>query len=291
MAANNPTARASDQQSTLASPPVPDVPSLAPAVLAAHGSASRAPNTGPTPVLGTSAPTYSTGPGAQLSVPNTGVPSIPPPLPPAPLLASPEPASPYSTPPTPDTNTVPPYAPAPKRSRAFLVAIALLLVLVLGGVGGYVVFFHGRGTITTSQQGTAGSGSTPSNSTSATGGPTTEPLNLQFTYASEAITLTSVQEAANFADDLQPHQGSHLVRITLNETNPTRYHAGFGLFSDVAHLLLPDGSTATVNAVKSDGGLDANASRTSNWIDFAISSAISDLSKLGLPLATPTHHH
>src|SRR5260370_23913483 len=74
MAANNPTARASDQQSTLASPPVPDVPSLAPAVLAAHGSASRAPNTGPTPVLGTSAPTYSTGPGAQLSVPNTGVP-------------------------------------------------------------------------------------------------------------------------------------------------------------------------------------------------------------------------
>jgi enoyl-CoA hydratase/carnithine racemase len=302
MAANNPTARASDQQSTLASPSAPDEPPLAPALLAADGSASRVPNTGPiipqapllasspTPVLDTSAPTYSAGPGGQLSVPNTGVPNIPPPPPPASLFASPETALPYSTPPTPGTYTVPPYARAPKRSQAGLVFIALLLVLVLGGVGGYLVFFRGRGSNTTSQQGTAGSGSTTRSNTSATGGPTTEPLNLQFTYASEAITLTSVQEAASFADDLQPHQGQELVRITLNETNPTRYHAGFGLFSDVAHLLLPDGSTAIVNAVKLDGGLDANASRTNNWLDFAISSAIADLSKLVLRIGTPTQH-
>lgn len=294
MAANDPTARASDQQSTLASPSAPDVPPLAPVVLAAHGSAAGAPNTGsifpqaplpgswPTPALDTSAPTHSTGSGGQLS--------IPPPPPPASLFAEPAPVSPSSTPPTPGTYIVPPYARVPKRSRAFLVAIALLLVLVLGGVGGYLVFFRGRGTSTTSQQGKPGSGSTTRSNTPATGGPTTEPLNLQFTYASEAITLTSVQEAASFADDLQPHQGQELVRITLNETNPTRYHAGFGLFSDVAHLLLPDGSTAIVNAVKLDGGLDANASRTNNWLDFAISSAIADLSKLVLRIGTPTQH-
>src|SRR5260370_34921366 len=113
MAANNPTARASDQQSPLAGPSAPDIPPLAPAVLAADGSASGAPNTGPiiprahlpgsspTPMLDTSAPTSSTGPGGQLSVPNTSVPSIPPPPPPASLFASAEPASPYSTAPTP----------------------------------------------------------------------------------------------------------------------------------------------------------------------------------------------
>ena len=305
MAANNPTARASDQQSTLASPSAPDVPPLSPAVLAADGSVAGAPNTGPTTlqaplpgssptlVLDTLVPTSSMGPGGPLSVPDTGVPSIPPPPPPASLFAEPAPASPYSTPPTPGTYTVPPYARAPKRSRAGLVAITLLLILVLGSVGGYVVFFRGsnqQGTNTTGRQGTPGGGGTTSSKTSATGGPTTESLNLQFTYASEAITLSSIQEAASFSDDLQPHRGQDLVRVTLNETNPTRYHAAFGLFSDVAHLLLPDGSTATVNTVKSDGGLDANASRTNNWIDFAISSAIPDLRKLVLRMGIPTEH-
>ena len=287
MAANNPTAEAFDQQSTLASPSATDGPPLAPAGLAAHGSAYR-PTTGPTQVFDTPSPTSSTGSGGQFPVANTGVPSIPPPPPPASLLAEPVPASPYSTPPTPGT-----YTRAPKRSRAGLFALVLLLVLALGGVGGYVVFFRGsnqRGTGTTSQPGTTGSGSTTSRNTPVTGGPATEPLNLQFTYASETITLTSVQEAASFADDLQPHQGQGLVRITLNENNPSHWHAGFGLFSDVAHLLLPDGSTVSVNTVKSDGGLDANTSRTNNWLDFAVSSAIPDLSKLVLRMGTATEH-
>jgi hypothetical protein len=305
MKANDPTILAADQQSTLASPSAPDVPPFAPAGLAVNGSMSTAPNTGPvipqaplpasSPalVLDTPVSTYSTVPGGQLSVPNTGVPGIPPPPPPASLLASPEPASPYFTPPTPDTNTVPSYARAPKRSRAGLFALILLLVLVLGGVGGYMVFFRGsnqRGTSTTSQQGTTGSGSTTGSNTPVTGGPSTEPLNLQFTYASEEITLTSVQEAASFADDLQPHQGQGLVRIILNENNPSHWHAGFGLFSEVAHLLLPDGSTANVNTVKSDGGLDANTSRTNNWLDFAIPSAIPDLSKLVLRMGKASEH-
>src|SRR5260370_16531458 len=111
MAANNPTARASDQQSTLAGPSAPDIPPLAPAVLAADGSASGAPNTGPiiprahlpgsspTPMLDTSAPTSSTGPGGQLSLPNTTVPSIPPPPPPPSPFSSPPPPPPYSPPP------------------------------------------------------------------------------------------------------------------------------------------------------------------------------------------------
>jgi hypothetical protein len=268
MAANNQTARASDQQSTLESPSAHDGPSPAPAGLAADGSASRAPN--------------------------TGVPSIPPPPPPpASLFAEPAPASPYPTPPTPGTYIVSPYAQAPKRSRAGLFAFALLLVLVLGGVGGYLVFFRGgnqRGTGINSQQGTAGSGSTTSSNSPVTGGPTTESLNLQFTYASEAITFTSVREAASFSDDLQPHQGQGLVRITLIENNPSHWHAGFGLFSDVAHLLLPDGSTVSVNTVKSDGGLDANTSRTNNWLDFAVPSPTLDLSKLVLRMGKATEH-
>src|SRR5260370_41774818 len=128
-AANDPTARASDQHSTLAGPSAPDVPPLAPAVLARDGATAGAPNTGPiipraplpasspTPGLDTSAPTSSTGPGGQLSVANTGVPSMPPPPPPDSLFAEPAPASPYSIPPASGTYTVPPYARAPKRSR------------------------------------------------------------------------------------------------------------------------------------------------------------------------------
>ncbi len=305
-AANNPTAKAFDQQSTLASPSALDESPFGPAALAADGSAAGASNTGPTipqaplpgssptPALDRPAPTSSPAPGGQLFVPDTGADSIaPPPPPPDSLSTEPVPASPYSTPPTPGTYTAPSYARAPKRSRAGLFAFALLLVLVLGGVGGYVVFFRGsnqRGTGTISQQGTTGNGRTTSSNTPVTGGPTTEPLNLQFTYASEEITLTLIQEAASFADDLQPHQGLGLVRINMNETNPTRYHAGFGLFSDVAHLLLPDGSTVSVNMVKSDGGLDANASRINNWIDFAISNTTLDLSQLVLRLGTPTDH-
>jgi len=265
MAANNPTAMASDQQPTLAGSTVPDGAPLAPAGLAADGSASAAPD--------------------------TSVPSVPPPPPPA-LFAEPAPAALYATPP-PGTYTVPSYARAPKRSRVGLFAFALLLVLVLGGVGGYVVFFRGgnqQGTGTTSQPGTTGSGSTTGSNTSVAGGPTTEPLNLQFTYASEEITLTSAQEAASFADDLQFHQGQGLVRITLNENNPSHWHAGFGLFSEVAHLLLPDGSTVSVNTVKSDGGLDANTSRMNNWLDFAVPGPTFDLSKLVLRMGTATEH-
>jgi hypothetical protein len=277
MAANNPTAGAFDQQSTLASPPAPDGPPLAPAGLAAHGSTSRTPTTGPTTVFDTSAPTSSMGSGGRLTVANTSVPGIPPPPPPASLFAEPTPPGTYTR--------------APKRSRAGLFALILLLILVLGGVGGYVVLFRGgnqRGTGTASQPTTTGSGSTTGRNTPVTGGPATESLNLQFTYASEEITITSVREAASFSDDLQPHQG--LVRITLNENNPSHWHAGFGLFSDVAHLLLPDGSTATVNMVKSDGGLDANTSRMSNWLDFAVPNPALDLSKLVLRMGTATEH-
>jgi hypothetical protein len=196
-----------------------------------------------------------------------------------------------------DTRPVTPQAPVPdsivphsarvlKRSRASLIAIVLLLALVLSGIGGYVVISHSTGQTATN---TPGQRSTPGNSPTATS-PTMESLDLQFPYAGERITVTSVQEAARFADDLQPYQGQGLVRITLNETNPSHWHAGFGLFSDVAHLLLSDGSTANVNAVKSDGGLDANASRANNWLDFAVPSAVPDLSKLVLRMGTATEH-
>jgi hypothetical protein len=142
-----------------------------------------------------------------------------------------------------------------------------------------------QGTGITGQQGTAGSRSTTSSHTPVSGGPTTEPLNLQFTYASDEITLTSVQQAPSFSDDSTTPGG---VRLTLSEANHASAQAHF-VYSDVAHLLLPDGTLTAVSNALAVTGPDPATSRM-NWLDFAVSTPIPDLSKLALRIGTASEH-
>src|SRR5258708_14005404 len=70
----------------------------------------------------------------------------------------------------------------------------------------------------------------------------------------------------------------------MNENNPTTSNAGF-LYSDVARLLLPDGTTANFENSQNPIGPGASTRRT-NWIDFSVPASNLDLSKLVLRMGT-----
>ena len=243
--------------------------------------------------------------GDQFYAQTTDADVIPPPPPPDSFISTPQqvPAPPYYTPPAPGYTGVPSYARAPKRSRGCLItSIVLLLVLALGGIGAFFALrSHGTsggnqsGNSANGQQATrsasgntpVSSGSTPgSGGSPTTAGPVTEQLNSMFTYASIEMTITSVQEANSFPDDNSVTQG--VVRINLNEENPTQHSGGF-LYSDVARLVLADGTTATSDNAQNNIGPDSSTSRT-NWIDFAVPSSNPDLSKLILRMGKATEN-
>ena len=279
--------------------------------LVAQLSTPNTPASGATPPVqgpNISGPMYSSTPtfDDQFYAQPTDVHSIPPPPPPESFVSTPQqaPASSYNKQMAPDYAAVPAYARAPKRSRGGLVAIVLLLVLVLGGGGMYYAFFRPHGASTSNQNsngtntqgatgktpvsnnGTPGSGNTPGSTsgTTTSSGPTTEQVNLQFTYSGVEMTITLVQEAQSFPDD--NNATSNTVRINMNENNPTTSGGGF-LYSDVARLLLPDGTTANFENSQNPIGPGASTSRT-NWIDFGVPASNLDLSKLVLRMGTAT---
>jgi hypothetical protein len=277
--------------------------------LVAQLSTPNTPASGATsPVQGPniSGPKYSSTPtfDDQFYAQPTDVHSIPPPPPPESFVSTPQqaPASSYNTHTASDYAAVPAYARAPKRSRGGLVAIVLLLVLALGGGGVYYAFFRSpragtsnqnsnstntqgaTGKTPVSNNGTPGSGNTPGSTsgTTTSSGPTTEQVNLQFTYAGVEMTITSVQEKQSFPDDNSAT--SNTVRINMKENNPTTSGGGF-LYSDVARLLLPDGTTANFENSQNPIGPGASTSRT-NWIDFGVPASNLDLSKFVLRMGT-----
>lgn len=330
---NNPTALATDEQATLASnaaqnpsSPVATIPAAKsapsePTIMTANADSTvgapistpatpNAPGTAAIPATpaapapNVAGATYSTvpAPGDQFYAQDTQADVIPPPPPPDSFVSSSQQsqASSYYTPPAPGYAAVPDYARVPKRSRAGLVAIVLLLVLVLGGVGLYFAFFRHPATNNNqnnngahTQQNTASTtGNTPvssgsNNGTPASSGPTAEQLNLQFTYASIQMTISSVQEAQSLPGDNNTSQGG-LVRITMMENNPTT-HSGNFAYGDVAHLRLPDGTTTPAVNSQNPLGPDASTNRT-NWLDFAVPSSNLDLSRLVLIMGTASEN-
>src|SRR5216683_1757583 len=278
--------------------------------LVAQLSTPHTPASGATPPVqgpNISGPMYSSTPtfDDQFYAQPTDVHSIPPPPPPESFVSTPQqaPASSYNKQMAPDYAAVPAYARAPKRSRGGLVAIVLLLVLVLGGGGVYYAFFRPHGASTSNQNsngtntqgatgktpvsnnGTPGSGNTPGSTvgTTTSSGPTKEQVNLQFTYAGVEMTITSVQEAQSFPDD--NNATSNTVRINMNENNPTTSGGGF-LYSDVARLLLSDGTTANFENSQNSIGPGASTRRT-NWLDFSVPTSNLDLSKYQPKTITP----
>jgi zinc-ribbon domain len=254
---------------------------------------------------GVSGTSYSTVPtsGDQFYEQATDADVIPPPPPPDSFISAPQeaPAAPYYTPSRQPKGTVPAYAQAPKRSRGCLItSIVLLLVLVLGGSGGFYFIRHNNSNVssqngnTSSGQQNASNGSTPTSvatsgskgNTPGSGGPTTVPLNLKFTYSSVDITLVSVQQASSFSDDTSAPQGG--VRVTMMEANSTTNNASF-LYSDVVRLIMPDGSVNAPINEKNSVGPGAGISRD-NWIDFVVTSQNVDLGKLVLRFGSATEN-
>lgn len=326
---NSPTALASGEQSALsaqgsgtqfATQPEPGngVP----------GNAATAPTQlvgapGQTP--GSPTPAYSNAntAGSQFYGQTTDANPIAPPPPPDSLISSPY-QSLYSTPaqnppaqPTPAPGTyapVPDYARAPRRSRiGLIVSLVLLLVLALGAVAAYALFFNkptnkstgnnpqhtattgvstpgSTVTATTGATDTSTPGSsstTPTTSASTTAnGATTESVNLAFTYASIDFTATTVQYAASFPDDSSTTGGG--VRIAFNEKNGTTSNPDF-TYSEAARLILPDHSLVAPANELHPVSPDSQTTRP-NWLDFPVTSQPADLSQLALQLGTATEN-
>lgn len=259
---------------------------------AANGSAGASQTPAP-------APTWSTVPMSVSHVyGDTTEGNLVPPPPPETYVSAPRQAV------APGTIGVPDYARAPRRSRGCLItSIVLLLVLALGGFGTYYAYTHyfsgnsrqGPGGSTPGAQQSPGNGgstpvangSTPGNTTpgssngSPTGsGPTSETLNLAFTYASINYTITSTQYSSSFTDDTSVTTG---VRVSFQENNTGSRGNNF-LYSDVFRLVMPDGSK-----VPPGGALHSIAPTAQttdmNWVDFPVPSAV-DVSQLQLQVGT-----
>jgi hypothetical protein len=328
VASNQPTALASGEQPALSSQgsgaqfaaqPEPGI--------GVPGNTATAPTQlvgtpGQTP--GTPTPPYSTTPtsGAQFYSQTTDANPIPPPPPPDSLVSSPY-QSLYQTPaktppaqptPAPGTYSVPDYARAPRRSRlGLIVGLVLLLMLVLGSLAAYALFFNkpnnkqggtnpqhtattgvntpGSSNVTATTgtgNSTPGSGNTTPTTVASTtaNGATTEQVNLAFTYASIGITVTTVQYAASFPDDSSMSGGG--VRVAFTENNATNGNPNF-LYSDVTRLILPDHSSVAPTGESHPISPNAQTQDT-NWLDFPVSSQPADLGQLVLQMGNATEN-
>jgi hypothetical protein len=320
MASNQPTALASGEQQVIPSRGSgTQFATQAEPGVSTPGDAATA----PTQLVGASGQTPGVYPnsntpasGAQFYAQATDASPIPPPPPPdslvAPLYQAPY-RSPAKTPPpqaapAPGAFTVPDYARAPRRSRVGLVvSLVLLLVLVLGGVVAYALFFNKsnnnkqggtnpQNTVTTSantpgSNGTATTGtsstSTPGSSdttTTTANGATTEQLNLAFTFAGINLTITSVQYAQSFSDDNSITAGIGGVRITLNENNTTSVNPRY-YYPDIARLILADNTAVPPSNEQHFSNPDSQSTQA-NWLDFPVTSQPADLGQLTLQMGT-----
>lgn len=229
---------------------------------------------------------------------------------------TPAPAEP-SAPASPGTFApVPSYAQAPKRSRGcMVVSIVLLLVLAAGAAGLYLFVIKphlgNSGNPQLTPTGTAGQQNTPvitnntnitpttgntptssvtttpsTGSTSTTSGATNEQVNLAFVYSGINYTITSVEYAPGFSDDASISSGG--VRVSFKETNPTSNAIIFA-YSEVARLLLPDGTTLAPANELHYASPQSQASDT-NWLDFQVTTPPADLSKLALVMGLTTEN-
>jgi hypothetical protein len=169
-------------------------------------------------------------------------------------------------------------------------AIILLVLATCAGVsyGGYV-WLKGLGqqvsaTTTASQAQT--NSSQAANDTSTATAPAaipakTIPINLAVTYASNDITIQNAQQATSLDGDNTNTTG--VLRLNLKEANNggARY-----LYSDVAHLILPDHSSIPDSSDQHYSPPDKAATQT-NWLDFALPTSTA-IDQLMLRLGTST---
>jgi hypothetical protein len=159
------------------------------------------------------------------------------------------------------------------------VGVAVLILLVICGTIGYFLYNGARSvasnaskTVTagTSSYSNRGSGS---NSVTPTLGPTAKTsIGSTFTYASDTITIVDVQQAQSFSDDSSTSSSTGVARLNLKEQNTASSNADF-IYSSIARLMLPDGSTVEPLNELQGVSPDASVSRT-NWLDFSVPTTV-----------------
>ncbi len=121
-------------------------------------------------------------------------------------------------------------------------------------------------SITTSNNGYTNNNGTPTAIVTSTA-----QLNQSITYASDDITIVSVQEASSYSDDANPNSPVTL-RLNIKEHNGTP-NTIFLSYNSSFRLILPNKNTVPA-ANTQHGGIIAQAVTQTNWIDFPLNSSI-----------------
>lgn len=208
--------------------------------------------------------------------------------PPPSSYAPPPPTDPYGAPPVSAYGTGSPPDPykvgygmpiqAKRRSPLVPIVIGVVILLILACSGGVFALGNGLSTFSKALGGSSG-GSLTSGST-----PRVQNVNLTITYASDQISITSLQEADKFADDTYTNfygTRSNYVRINFKEQQ-TATKSSFFSYRETFHLILPDKSVLSPENEQAYIAPEQSVIRT-NWVDFATNTQV-DLTQLALRL-------
>jgi hypothetical protein len=189
------------------------------------------------------------------------------------------PTDPYAIPNTgyPTTYPVPPQ-PKKKSNVGLIVGgVILAVVLVCGGVSwaGYTAMQNAAKNVLGGTGGTGGN----------TGADYTEKQDissLNFEYAGDQISVTSLQQQPKFSDDSYTQykysSKANYIRVNFREKGLARY--SYVSYRSSITLLLPDGSSVAAENSAELSGPSEGVER-SNWVDFGTASK-QDLKKLKL---------
>lgn len=144
--------------------------------------------------------------------------------------------------------------------------LILLAILIVPGI----IFFKVKGPSNLNTLFNSGSGNT---------GLTTQPpitttqINSKVTYASVDITILNAQQSQAFLDD-DATSTNGMVRLDLQEHNAASKNSGIGYsYTEIAHLILPNGNTIVADNAQYAEGPDVGISRT-NWLDFPVATSV-----------------
>lgn len=192
---------------------------------------------------------------------------------------------------------VPDYAKKQKGNGGCVTVSVILLLVLAIGIGGTIYWISHRPSSSNTGNNPGASSTTGSGTNSHTPGTTptaathpgsTQQLNLQFTYASVQITITSVAIAPQFTDDTSTNPGSAgVARVNMRENNPSSGNPDY-LLGDSMHLLLPGGNSIAAGNEQQPISPAQGVNRT-NWVDFALDSQV-QINQLTLRIGKQTEN-
>lgn len=156
----------------------------------------------------------------------------------------------------------------------------LSLVLVLGACGQAQDVVNDQPATPAPTKPANGQGSTSSQGSVSSPGQAST-----ISYKSAVITIVSVDQQKQFADDTQS-SGPAVVRVNIHEQNPTEQSV-YVTYDQSARLILPDGRSVAP-ATNASSVIERGIVRNS-WLDFSLDSK-QDLNKLILRIGTANEH-